>query len=648
MKLPAIGLTQHSAFTIDRDLVVDEDALTAELCFSSELAFERDWGIEVLDHDPAAVDMTRLQDGAPLLVNHDMDQLCGVVERASIDSDRRGRATVRFSDVGLGPQMFREVATGVRRNVSVGYLVQQREEQSQPGAKPIVKVTRWLPYEISIVAVPADHTVGIGRSLEDEEIEAVEPTDEIAPEPQAEKDAAPGGTQPDDEERAASTLPSAEVKTLMTDTNEALRVDRERQIEIRALGARVGVDQNLIDTACSEGRSIDDFVKEVNSKLPETRAIRTADDPSIGMSQEDVENFSFVRALAAQAHPHEQSIQRAAAFEIECSAAARAKLQNEGEHRGIMVPIDVLRGERRDLNVGTPTAGGNLVPVDYLNGSFIGLLRNSMACSALGVRFLAGLNGNVAIPRQTGGAVGYWVGEGSSATASQASFDQVSLTPKSASINTAYTRKMLLQASPDVEAMVREDLILRMAETIENVIINGSGTSPEPRGILNLSGLAKVFAGGAPLNTTNANGAALIWDDIVNLETAVATANAAIGSQGYLVNTKGRGKMKRTQKFTGTNGDPIWERDNSLNGYPVGVTNLVPSNGTKNAGTNLSSVIFGNFADVIVGMWGGLDLTVDGITNAHTGSVRVIAFQDVDVAVRHVESFAAMTDAITI
>ena len=127
----------------------------------------------------------------------------------------------------------------------------------------------------------------------------------------------------------------------------------------------------------------------------------------------------------------------------------------------------------------------------------------------------------------------------------------------------------------------------------------------------------------------------------------MAVANALVDNMAYLTNAKVRGKLKTSSKVSGQNGF-IWDDGNTpLNGYRAAVTNAVPSNLTKGAGTNLSAILFGNFADLIVGMWGSLDLTVDPYSNSTSGTVRVVALQDVDVAVRYIESFATMVDAVT-
>ena len=121
-----------------------------------------------------------------------------------------------------------------------------------------------------------------------------------------------------------------------------------------------------------------------------------------------------------------------------------------------------------------------------------------------------------------------------------------------------------------------------------------------------------------------------------------------VGSLGYLTNTKVRGKLKLTQKFSGTNGDPIWEKGNEMNGYRAAVSNQVPSTLTKGTAAGIcSAIIYGNWADMLIGMWGGLDILVNPYILSGTGSVRIEAFQSADIAVRHPESFAAMVDALT-
>ena len=176
--------------------------------------------------------------------------------------------------------------------------------------------------------------------------------------------------------------------------------------------------------------------------------------------------------------------------------------------------------------------------------------------------------------------------------------------------------------------------------------INGSGSSNQPTGLLNISGIGSV-AGGT-------NGLAPTYEHMVDLESAVANANADSGSLAYLTNTKVRGKLRKTQEFASTNGKAVWtsmpgQRGvGDVLGYEAMVTNSVPSTLDKGTSTGVcSAIIFGNWADFVIGMWGGLDILLDPYTGATAGTRRVVAMQDVDFNARHAASFAAMKDALT-
>lgn len=607
--------TTHTPIQVERSLTVeraavDAEARTVELAFASDQPYERTFGTEVLEISERAMRSERIRSGGPVLMDHDPRDHVGVVESIRIDADNTARASVRFGRGQRAQEVFQDIQDGIRRSVSVGYVIHQMERQ-RDGESDIMRVTDWEPLEVSIVSVPADHSVGVGR--------AAEPT--------------PSQPEPQDEVREMdeqTKTPEVDVEEVRAD---ASRNERQRAADIMAIGqqfSRYGAE-SLAGEAIRDGKTVEEFQRQVLAKVGDA----PAPTPEIGMSDQEARSFSMVRALNALANPTDMRAQEAASFEFEASRAAADKQGKEV--RGIMVPWDVLS---RELTVGTAADGGDTVATDLLAGSFIDLLRNAMVLSGMGTTMLTGLQGNVAIPRMTGGGTTYWVDEGNAPTVSQQAFDQVSMSPSTLGARTQISRKLLLQSSLDVESLVRRDLSTIMGLELERAAIAGSGSAPEPTGILNVSGIGSV-AGGT-------DGAAPDWSDIIDLETQVANANAAIGNMSYLTNTKVRGKLKRTEKFSSTNGNPIWDSgDMPLNGYRAAVTNAVPSNLTKGTGTDLSAIIFGNFADLVIGMWGGLELQVDPYSSGDTGSVIVRSFQDVDTAVRHPESFAAMQDAIT-
>ena len=582
---------------------IDEEKRTAELAFSSEEPVERYFGDEVLVHTAEAIRLGRLADGGPVLVDHDPSDHVGVVESVTISDDRRGRALVRFGKSVRADEIFKDVVDGIRKSVSVGYRIHAVDVKKRQGLPDLVRVTDWEPFEISLVSIPADASVGVGRNQTLNEV--VKMTDEVK-------------------------TPAAQVVDTQVIENGAREAERNRINKLMAIGDEYNAG-DLARKIIAEGGSDTDLNKAILARMGKPKPV-VASSPEIGLSEKEIRNFSFVRAINALANPTDRRAREAASFEFECSEAAAQRSRRES--RGILIPVDVLK---RDLTVGTATAGGHTVSTDLLTGNFIDLLRNRSVMMQMAT-LLTDLNGNIAIPRMTGGATAYWVGEGSAPTESQQAFDQVTLSPNTVGAYTEMSRKLLLQSSMDIEALVRRDLATVLGLEIDRVAIEGSGSGAEPTGILNVSGIGAV-AGGT-------NGLAPAWSHIVNLETEVTTDNADVGTLRYLTNAKVCGKLKQTEKASGT-AQFVWD-NGTLNGYQAIVSNQVPSDLTKGTSSGVcSAIIFGNFADLLIGMWGGLDLQVNPYSLDTTGGVRITAFQDMDLAVRHPESFAAMKDALT-
>lgn len=644
----------------ERAATIDPEARTVELAFSSEAPVRRWYGDEILDHGKGSADLTRLNEGAPLLLGHgDSRSQIGVVEKAWIDKDRVGRAQVRFSKSPLGEEIFQDVQDNIRRLVSVGYSVDEYRLEGEANGVETYRMTKWAPFEISIVSVPADPTVGVGRA---KETTPQNPTQPAGPSGRTKETA-----MADNQDQSVTETPAPDTNTRAADHQvtagpDVVAQERERMREITAL-ARQFNQVEMGDAAIDAGMSVDGFRAKVLDKLKDNGAIRTAESPEIGMGEREVQEYSFCRALLAAADPIHAA--KVAPFEMECSQAAqdkRSDSRSKEREAAITIPVDVLKrgiglsdgaagaalgrlAGRRDLTVGTAADGGNLVATELLGSSFIDLLRNAMVMDRLGATFLTDLNGNIAIPSQTGAATGYWVTEGNAPTESQQTVGQVAMSPKTVGAFTDYSRRLLLQSSIDVEAFIRADLAAIIGLAIQYAAINGPGTGGAPTGILNTSGIGAV-AGGA-------NGLAPAYSHIVDLESAVANANADMGSLAYLTNTKVRGTLRKTEEFSSTNGRPVWTSGGqpgvgSLIGYDALTTNSVPSDLDKGTSTGVcSAILFGNWADLLIGMWGGLDVMLDPYTGATAGTKRVVALQDVDVALRHAESFAAMKDALT-
>ena len=571
------------------DTAFDEvEDRTYDFPFSSEQPVARYYGNEILSHEKGAADLSRLNDGAPLLFNHNPDRVIGVVERAYIDDEkRRGYARVRFSRNEFAQEVLRDVRDGIIRNVSFGYAIDKMEERS--GGDFVA--TSWTPTEVSAVAIPADSSVGFGRSLSDSE-----------PEPAA--------------SAAITTPPVPEMENTTPDMEvvraEAVEAERSRIAEVTSLCNKHGME-DLGRQLVESGRSINEARAAVLEKLNVKEEPVNMKAAEIGLTEKESRSFSFLRAINYLANPTDRTAREAAAFEIEASEAAADKLGRAS--RGITIPVDVMR---RDLTVGTATAGGNLVETELDSANFIDLLRNRSALDQAGATVLTGLSGNVNIPRQSGAATAYWVAESGSPTESQQTIDQVALTPKTCGAYTDFSRKLMIQSSIDVENMVRGDLAKVLALEIDRVGLYGSGSSNQPLGLKDTTGvLTEDFSANTPT-----------FAEVVALESDVSGANALLGSPVYVMNAAMAGSLKTATKDSGS-GQFILQ-GGEVNGYRAVISNQVASN----------DLWFGNFSDLIIAYFSGLDLMVDPFTGSTSGTVRVVALQDVDIAARHGASFS--------
>lgn len=391
-------------------------------------------------------------------------------------------------------------------------------------------------------------------------------------------------------------------------------------------------------SACEDALGVVERREELASVSQrfQPRAITPSDNPNLlNMDTRQVRQYSLLRAINAAV----SGDWTGAELEREASEAVAQRLNREPS--GFFVPMDVQR-EQRDMTVGTDADGGYLVGTDLRSQSFVDVLRNRLSVMGAGATVLSGLVGDVAIPRKTAGTTFYWVGESGAPTKSKPTLDQIGLTPHTGGAFTDLSRKFLNQSSLDAENMIRTDLAATCAAGIDLAALHGTAANDQPRGLAATVGIGSV-AGGT-------DGAAPTWANIVGLETEVSIDNADFGKLAYMTNAKVRGKLKGTL-ITATYGeDFIWDRrspEAPLNGYPVHVTNQVSSTLTKGNQSASSAIFFGNWEDLLIAMWGTLDILVDPYTGSSSGTVRVVALQDVDVAVRRAQSFAAMLDALT-
>jgi HK97 family phage major capsid protein/HK97 family phage prohead protease len=626
---------------------IDENTRTVSLAFASELPYERWWGIEILDCSSTAVRLERLLNKAPLLFNHDRDELLGVVETVSLGADRVCRATVRFGKGDEAEQRYQDVIDGILTKVSVGYAIHEYLLEKEVEGEATYRITDWEPFEISMVTIPADDSVGLGRSVEE--------AANLTSPPNRDSPAAP--PQSTLEVKDQSTRESGFFNTQLKEKKMTKTVE-ELEAEGRAIAAKMN-EKELeqarrdkiieIGVTYSEHLTMEDVQRAIAEKktpydLQETVIQRQKTKHSdtsgqnIGMGERDIKNYSIAKAVRALVLGDwkDAGLEREAA--IACGARFGGSMEFTG--RNLILPFDVIGS--RDFTAGTASEAGNLVATDLRGDLFTDVLRKKLALGNLGVTMLYGLNGNIDIPKKTIGMSLAYLAEVATASETQPTTGKVSMGPKRISGFVDFSKQAVIQSAMALEPMLRQDMLSEYAVQVEDAAINGSGSGSNPRGIRNVSGIGSVVGG--------TNGALIDWGHVVDLESAVANVNAEPDvNSGYLINTATRGHFKQTQKATNFN-QFIWDNGaQPLNGYRAEVTNTMPSDLTKGTSTGVaSSLLYSSMWDMLViGTFGAIELTLDEVTQATNGMNRLVLNAFIDVACRRAANFSVMDDGLT-
>ena len=625
---------------------------TLTFSFSSEAPVERWFGREILLHEPGAMDLSRMNDGAPWLWNHDRNTVLGVVEKAWLGDDRRLYSTVRWSPntTERGTEEFKrrqDIEAEITRNVSFAYEIKEVDERADG-----FYVTSWPVLEVSSVSVPADQTVGLGRAMDDPWVDPEAKS--AAPEPEAASD--PGPVVAADVEvdavpslkcqQAAEPAETSDEPPMTTEINvaelqqDARRAERDRVATIRGMCDQFSLP-DLAEKLINDDSSVDAARAVVMQQLGMRKVelegrVHDAGAADLGLSKREVKRYSFLRVAAYLADPNPRTAE-AAAFELDVARAVQAKHSRSAS--GVLIPWEVLNSNRAAETpgqvAGTFGDGGALVGTNRLDAQFIDLIRNRSAFLNSGLTMLSGLEGNVEIPKKLGSSQFYFVGENADVTNSKLTFGLVNMVPRTIGVRVPISRRMMIQASPDVENLVRLDMAESVALGMDTSIGYGTGSNGQPLGIINTSGIGSVTLGGGsskvfPANVGGGTHDCGDWADYVDLETALAANNLDAGSMRYIMNSVVKGALKQTLRASAAGSDYIMTDAGEVNDYPVVVSNQMQTN----------DVLFGNFADCVVGMWSGLDVVIDPYTQSASGQVILTVHQDFDVAVRRPQSFA--------
>ena len=533
---------QRRFLAVDEPIVKD-DLLTISV--SSEYPVERGFGKEVLSHKAGAIDLKRFNDAAPVLWSHDPKIQVGVIKRAYLEG-KKLKTDIQFGNSEKAKEVQADVASGIIRNVSIGYVIHEVREEDD-----YMLATKWEPLEASFVSVASDPTIGVQRSHPQ-----INSSKKMTETEMIEK-----GIIPD-----PSTIP-----TIAQRKNEFETESREFSI----IEASKGI---------ASGRGLTGRELEVNQELERINGKRT---------------------------------------------------------QGFFVPDNGWN--KRAYVAGTASAGGNLIATDLLDGNFIEALRNRTVVGELGATYLPGLVGNVAIPKRATDNTAYWfAGDNSdSITESTGTISQVTMSPKNVAALTKFSYLMSMQSTPEIEQIIRNGFVAIIANAIDEAALNGSGSSNQPTGVLNQTGIGSV-AGAT-------NGAAATLDNLIDLKKEVSVDNADMAGCSFVTNSKVEAALSKLKDGNSAYhlspfGGEIGKQQ--IASRRLEITNAIPSNLTKGSGSNLSAILYGNFKDLYIGTFNSLEILVDPYTDFAKGTTAVRAIQSLDIAVAHAQSFAAMKDAI--
>lgn len=649
-----------------------------ELSVSSEQPVERagffgERWIEVLDHSEAAIDFTRAN-GLPLLLDHDMTAQVGVVEALALDpAARKLNSTVRFSRSNKGQEVELDVADGIRQNVSIGYVVKEFTAEGEQDGVPVYRATKWMPIEVSIVSVPADHTVGVGRAIEgeytatvvdkkDEEAEgdtttaaADTPAEESAETKEDTQEAAveasegETGAQDNPTEEAAEAPTNAESDKETEDEKAgAARAEPLSQSQAAAPGDASNSEQRSIQVTdnaniafeiarmseangmssrtaefLQRGLTVEQVAREILAQK-RSSPLKT-NEPIMELNEKDQKSYSYARAIQVALGDATGGLE--AEIHTELSRSVPKGYEARG---GVFVPMSVSGKRTMD----SKTAGAGKESVFTEGGELIDLLYNQSVVLGMGARMYAGLQGNVSFPKITGGSTAHWVTEnpGVDVEESQLSTGAVSLSPKTLQATTAFSRQLLSQSVIGIEAAVRADITTQHALAIDRAALHGDGVTA-PRGIYNTAGVNVVDM---------ADGVS--YGKLVDMVAKVLASNALMGTQGFATTPLMAGKLAQTLVAQAAGAGFLWNGrldDGTVAGYMAQASNQLRADMGTNGDEH--GLVFGNFSDLLIGTWGALELVVDPYALKKQGLIEVTSYQLADVAIRHAESFTKAT-----
>lgn len=388
-----------------------------------------------------------------------------------------------------------------------------------------------------------------------------------------------------------------------------------------------------LDTEISSLEAIEKRAGEIAKRKAKVKPAPDTSGALPGPEQDDAAEYNELKKIASQ-----YSIGRAVKSinsnkpidgaekevnQIAIAEAAESKVELSGN---IHIPHRFIQmGKRSALTVGTE--GTDVVFTEY-GGKVIPYLNPEPIADMLGVTFLQGLNGDVQWPRESGDLSFGFETETSDVNETTPTFDNISISPKRFGGYVDVTMQMLQQSVFVIDSWLRGKLNLRYGITVDEQIFIGTGASNQTTGLFNTSGVNVLSLGSA--------GGDMTYAALLDMMRSVKASNARRGSMGWATNANGEFALARTpMQSSGVEGNFVYKPDiGTLIGRRFETTEIIPSTFTEGAQSDLVGIAYSsNWAGLIAGFWGGLDILFDPYTQRVGGKVRFVcnAFMDVDM-----------------
>ncbi|EFL6061098.1 major capsid protein [Escherichia coli] len=645
------------------------DQYEFEIAFSSTQPYQRQFWDEqnqemvvldeILVHTPEAVDLSRLNNNAPLLFNHNFDNHIGVVCNARIDADNVGRALVKFSKHGtLANDIRNKVIEGTMEKISVGYDI---KEYQIDYAKGQLIVTKWIPHEISWVTVPADDSVGLNRSLNTitvnleakrdmtkEQIEEIKEEQEAAPveetpveenkEPEVEEtqerqveenkenenlEDGKDAEHPESVDDDSSTVREAEE---VKEEREAPPVEEEKieegaerseedELEIREIARELNINEDD-----------EEFKRALTNKEITPEAFRTKALNNLVNAQRNNEQINKEQIMEKTFDLN--NVIRSlvdgdvlGANEAEYSAmAAGAAMQRGRAARGgsVFVPAAALRAASEGNTKATLTA---VTDEKLLTESYVEMLLPQSVLGRLGVTVLSGLNAPIAVPKMTTSSVDAFgfVDENGAAPESKAEFANVKMAPKTFAGGNPISRQSL-KTVPNIATLITDHINKAVRIKLEQLILSDKDNTRGPKG------LVKQLVDGGRV----AKKAAFSYKDFLKEIAALTDAGVPAQAIKFAMSGATAAELESTLKDNGVSGYII--ENGKLAGYDVVTSGVIPAD----------HIVLGDFSGIMIGEWGGLELDMDDTTYRAQSAIVPRIWVDLDFTVVQPEALKVL------